>query len=346
MKKIFIFGLISMLFYSCKNDNKVENVERAFYYWKSDNSLNSETENKLNANKVNKIYVKFFEIDYSEATGNYPYDKLYSYGTMFENIENLSIVPTIFIKNEIFKYNSEKDLDKLSDNIVFLINKRCGEKFKNAKLTDEIQIDCDWTKSTKEKYFYLLKKIKEDSKKKISCTLRLYPYKYQEKMGVPPVDKAMLMCYNLVKPLTNSNKNSILDINELKSYLNEKRSYPIHLDVALPVFSWSQLYQNNHFQKLINIRSIELSGFTKEIKPMWYEVTKDTSFSWDNYYRIGDQIKCEEVSTKTINESIAIIKKNVILDKNTTIALFDLDNSIFTKYTDEEISSFYSTFSK
>ena len=234
----------------------------------------------------------------------------------------------------------------MADDIVFLIDKRSKEKFAEVKVNDEIQIDCDWTKSTKDKYFYLLKKIKEKSKKQISCTLRLYPYKYPDIMGVPPVDKATLMCYNLVQPLTQKDKNSILDIKELKSYLNKKRSYPVHLDIALPVFSWSQLYQNNYFQELVNISSVELKTFAKEIKPMWFEVEKDTSLDWGSYYRIGDQIKCEEVSTETLQEAIAIIKENVELDKTTTITLFDIDDSTFKKYTDEEISSFYTAFSK
>jgi hypothetical protein len=346
MNKILVIGVVSLFLFSCTRGKEVQNIERAFYYWKSDNSLSAVGENKLSANKVNKIYVKFFEVDYSEAMGNYPYDKLYSYGTMFKSVDSVSVVPTIFIKNELFAHNTEKDLDKLADNIVYLINKRCDEKFRNANVVDEIQIDCDWTKSTKEKYFYLLKKVKELSKKQISCTLRLYPYKYKEIMGVPPVDKAMLMCYNLVKPLSKGNTNSILDLEELKSYLNEKRSYPIHLDIALPVYSWSQLYQNNHFQKLIKVNSVELKSFTKQIKPMWYEVTKDTSTSWNNYYRVGDQIKCEEVATETLNKAIALIKKNVQLDENTTIALFDLDDSTFIKYTNEEISGFYSSFTK
>lgn len=346
MKKMLFLGILSLFLFSCKNDNKVRNVERAFYYWKSDNSLNYATENKLSENKVTKVYVKFFEIDYSEAIGNFPYDKLSSYGELLNGSENISVIPTIFIKNEIFKYNSEKELDILTENIIFLINKKYDDKFKKKKPLNEIQIDCDWTKSTKDKYFYLLKKIKEKSKKDISCTLRLYPYKYKEIMGVPPVDKVMLMCYNLVKPLTNSNKNSILDIDELKSYLNKKREYPIHLDIALPVFSWSQLYQNNHFQKLITISSSELKTFTKEIKPMWYEVTKDTSLNWGEYYRVADQIKCEEVSAKIMIDAINIIKTNVSLDETTTIALFDLDDSVFMKYNNEEISSFYSTFSK
>lgn len=346
MKKIVFLGMISLFLFSCNDDNKVQNVERAFYYWKSSGSMNSEIESKLISNKIKKVYVKFFEIDYSEAMGNYPYDKVDSYYEMLDSHLGISVVPTVFIKNEIFKYNSEKDLDVLADNIVFLINKRCDEKFKKSSIANEIQIDCDWTKSTKEKYFYLLKKIKQDSKKQISCTLRLYPYKYSEIMGVPPVDKAMLMCYNLVRPLTKSNKNSILDIDELKSYLDKKRDYPVHLDVALPIFTWSQLYQNNHFQKLVDLSSADMEGFTKEIKPMWYEVTKDTTLNWNDYYRVADQIKCEEVSAKTLNEAIAIIKKNVSLDADTTISLFDLDESTFKKYSHEEITGFYDTFTK
>lgn len=345
-KKILLLASFLLLLVSCQKEHKAVKVERAFYYWKSDNSINLDMENHLKTLDVKKMYVKFFEVDYSEATGNYPYDKLYSYGNLFETNGNLVVIPTVFVKNEIFKYNTEKDLDKLADNIVFLINKRSKEKFKNVTVADEIQIDCDWTKSTKEKYFYLLKKIKEDSKKQISCTLRLYPYKYQQIMGVPPVDKATLMCYNLIKPMTNSDKNSILDINELKSYLDARRSYPVHLDVALPVFGWTQLYQNNHFQKLIDLSSEDIKSFAKPIKPMWYEVTKDTSMNWREYYRIADQIKCEEVSAAAINQAISVIKNNVEFDGTTTIALFDLNYSTFSKYSDEQISGFYSTFSK
>ena len=139
-----------------------------------------------------------------------------------------------------------------------VINKYCYyenyDKTKD-KIFDfnEIQIDCDWTKYSKEKYFYLLKKIKELSDKKLSCTLRLYPYKYPDIMGVPPVDKATLMCYNLIKPLSQQNKNSILDIEELKKYLNEKKSSPLHLDIVLPTFYWTQLYQNNQFVQLLGL---------------------------------------------------------------------------------------------
>jgi hypothetical protein len=347
MKKNILFLLVSCLFLSCsKKESKVENVERAFYYWKSTTSFSDVAIEKIRNLKIKKIYIKLFEVDYNETMGNFPYEKNRPNEYDLRKLDSVAIVPTIFIKNEIFQYNSEKSLDALADNIVFLTDKFHKENGQSIFEYSEIQIDCDWTKSTKDKYFYLLKKIKELSKKEISCTLRLYPYKYPDIMGVPPVDKAMLMCYNLIKPLSNKDKNSILDLNELKSYLDKKRTYPVHLDVALPVFYWTQWYQNNRFSGLLNINSTDITGFTKLVKPMWYEVTKDSTYQYETLFKKGDQIKCEEVEPATISEAISIIKQHVALDKNTTISLFHLDSSTFKKYNNEEISSFYSSFSK
>jgi hypothetical protein len=350
MKKILVLVLFSAFLFSCKNDNKVENVERAFYYWKG-NSLGQENLGQIKKLNLNKLYVKLFEVDYSEARGNFPFEKNRPRYYDFKELDSLEVVPTIYIKNGIFQYNDEKSLDKLADNIVFLINKYSikvdySDRKEQVFNYNEIQIDCDWTKSTKDKYFYLLKKIKELSKKELSCTLRLYPYKYSDIMGVPPVDKATLMCYNLIKPLSQKDKNSILDIEELKKYLNKKKSYPVHLDIALPTFYWTQLYQNNRFAQLVNLSTNEVKSFAKNTKPLWYQVEKDTSINYETYLKMGDQLKCEDVSTNTINEAIAIIKKNVKLDKNTTISLFDLDSSTFTQYTNEEISGFYNSFIK
>jgi hypothetical protein len=345
MRKYLGIILFVNLFYSCQTESKVESVERSFYVWGSSNFDQSVKDN-LNKQKIKKLYIKYFEVAYSETMGNFPQDKLSIYSYEFQDIDSLQIVPTIFIKNEIFSFNDEKKLDALADNIVYLITKFNNEKLEKNTIVDEIQIDCDWTKTTRKKYFYLLKKIKQISKKEISCTLRLYPYKYSDLMGVPPVDKVTLMCYNLIKPLTNKDQNSILDINELKLYLDKKRDYPLHIDIALPVFNWTQLYQNNQFAGLKQIDKSQIQTFAKLVKPMWYEVNKDTTIDWSDYYRIGDQIKYEEVSNETLQQAINIIKKNIQLDKKTTITLFSLDNGTFNKYKDEEISSYYNSFTE
>ncbi|MBP1673096.1 MAG: hypothetical protein H6Q25_911 [Bacteroidetes bacterium] len=350
MKKTLILFCLSLLLVSCNQNDKVIHVERAFYCWKNPD-VSRENMDLLQKNNISKIYMKLFEIDYSETMGNYPFNKNQPWYYRDFLKDSLEVIPTIFIKNEIFKYNDEKSLDKLADNIVYLIEKYSYYTDyydnKKEKIFDykEIQIDCDWTKSTKEQYFYLLKKIKQLSHKKISCTLRLYAYKYPKSMGVPPVDKAMLMCYNLIKPLSEHNKNSILDIPELKKYLDKKRSYPLHLDIALPTFYWTQMYQNNRFVKLIKYSPKEIKTFTKQVKPFWYLVERDTVINYE-YFKMGDQLKCEEVSAETINQAIDWIKKMVSLDKNTTISLFDLDDNTFKQYSHEEISGFYNRFTE
>jgi len=350
MKRIFL-GIISSLFlFSCNNKHIVEHVDRAFYFWKSNSSIDDENLKKIKELRVRKLYVKLFEVDYSEARGNYPFEKNRMSRNELQKTDSITVIPTVFIKNGIFQFNDEKSLNQLADNIVFLIEKYSKDEYDvKTKIFEynEIQIDCDWTKSTKDKYFYLLKKVKELSKKELSCTLRLYPYKYPDVMGVPPVDKVSLMCYNIIKPLSRKDKNSILDIDELKKYLGKKKSYPVHIDVALPVFYWTQLYQNNQFVKLLDFSTNEVREFAKPKEPLWYEVKKDTSFNYgETYLKAGDQIKSEEIAVATINEAISLIKKQVDLDKTTTISLFDLDASTFKQYSNEEISGFYDGFTK
>ncbi|MFD1603163.1 hypothetical protein ACFSJW_06315 [Flavobacterium artemisiae] len=317
-------------------------MEKSFYYWKSNSWDFTERENAVIKDlKIRKLHVKFFEVDHNDEFGDFPISKstLHPYGE-----DSIAIVPTVFIKNEVFKVNDKKALDSLVYNVNFLINKYTQERFEKNPVT-EFQMDCDWTLKTKDNYFYFLKKLKQVSKKDISCTLRLYPYKYPEKMGVPPVDKATLMCYNLINPLENKAKNSILDLNELKLYLNKKSKYPLHLDIALPIYSWMQVYQNNKFTTVLYSGHENISISLKQIKPLWYEVTQDLVH--DNFYlRVGDKIKYERITPEKINEAIEIIKENVALDDYTMVTLFHLDEEQLRNYTNEELSGFYTNFSK
>lgn len=345
MKNTFLFLLFVLCLLSC--ENKVESVEKAFYYWKSDSYSLSEKEKDILKNQdIKKLYVKFFEVDYSEAMGNFPVSKTsYSYYTCCDGEKaGYEVIPAVYIRNIVFQKSSEKELDQLADNVNYLVDKYALEKMDSLKVS-EIQIDCDWTESTKNKYFYFLKKLKPLSKKQISATLRLYPYKYPDKMGVPPVDKVTLMCYNLINPLEDKSKNSILDLKELESYLSGSKKYPLHLDIALPVYSWMQIYQNNRFTGII-YNGNQLKKSLKSIKPMWFEVTKDTAMDYQTYLRIGDKIKYEEITADKINQAIELIKKHVKFDKNITVTLFHLDENQLNNYTDEEISSFYSRFAK
>jgi hypothetical protein len=343
VKLLFLITVSFIIITGCKGDGKVSKVHRAAYIWE-ESSL-SDIKSNLAELEINKLYLKYFEVDYNESMGNFPYNKQKPSPYQLQELtEKLKIIPCIFIRNEIFQYNDEKKLNELAEDIVFLIDKYNKEAENTKNLSDEIQIDCDWTLSTKEKYFYLLKQIKSKSKKTISCTLRLYPYKYSDKMGVPPVDKVSLMCYNLISPLKADSKNSILDIDEFKKYFDKKIDYPLHIDIALPIYNWSLIYQNGLFSSSSKINSSQIKSFAKESKPMWFDIKRDSSFGYNSYLRKGDRVKCEEVSVETLNNAIDIINKNVYLESEITVSLYDINSYTFTKYSNENFNQFYTQF--
>ena len=89
----------------------------------------------------------------------------------------------------------------------------------------------------------------------------------------------------------------------------------------------------------------ELLDFSIKKNSLWNEVNKDTVIN-NNYFRKGDLIKYESISSEVINRTIIILKKRVELDDTATITLFHLDNSNTNKYSYETLTSFYTNFSK
>lgn len=344
MKKLLLLAFLPLLFLACENKSHVTQVDRAFYYWKSTGGNNlAYTDSLSRYLKLKKLYVKFFEVEHDALMGNNPTVKTNL--REYDSISASEIIPTVYIRNEVFLKTSQKGLDSLADNVHFLIDKFLTDRFPAFKAgVKEYQMDCDWTPKYKDNFFYFLKKLKQVSHKQLSCTLRLYPYKYPDKMGVPPVDKAMLMCYNLSHPLEHKDSNSILDTDELKSYLKGSEKYPLHLDVALPVYSWALLYQNETFKGIIYNTQFIDSTYAP-VRPMWYRATQDKNVD-EFFIRKGDLLKKETVDAAAINKAIAMVKEYVALKDTVTVSLFYLDNEQLKPYKYEEIAGFYSAFTQ
>lgn len=355
---IFSFLLVAFLLWTACSEKPKTVVQRSFYFWKNNSSfLSPEELNALRDLKNQKLYIKFFEVDKSDAFGTIPIAKTqlrlddYSHKYYFEQDSLLAkvmlaqeIVPVVFVKNEIFYSITDSSLDALADNMNFLIGKYYNERMGKAGFSyKEIQVDCDWTIKTKDRYFYLLKALKKISGKTLSCTLRLYPYKYPKLMGIPPADKATLMCYNLINPLESEDQNSILDTEELEKYLAGAAVYPLHLDIALPVFSWMQVYQGNSFAGIISAGELDRKSDLKLIKPLWFEVEQD-KVAGGLYLREGDKIKFEEVTTQTIDRTISMLKDKIAFDDTLTVTFFHLDGATIKNYSNETLSGFYTDF--
>ncbi|WP_207392401.1 hypothetical protein, partial [Paracoccus nototheniae] len=162
MKKMLLLGMLSAFLFSCKNNSKIEIVDRAFYYWKSDDSSLKDNEQEIiDTLKIKKMYFKFFEVKHDETMGNITISKTDFYSNMSDDSSKKKgswiIVPTMFIKNDVFIKSSKKEIDTLASNINHLISKIYKEKFSNYNNYNEVQIDCDWTLKSKDNYFYFLK---------------------------------------------------------------------------------------------------------------------------------------------------------------------------------------------
>lgn len=342
---VFLLCITGLLFNACTgNNNRSPGVttEPSFYHWKSFFAPTNSDLAVLKNNKVKNIYLRFFDVDWN-TTNNQPSPiaQVRIPDAAIFSDQKLGVIPTIFITNECIQKISLEQCGPLAENIYKLINDIAViNKIDSIK---EIQIDCDWTASTKDKYFSLLESLQKiDTLRLYSVTIRLFQVKYKNDAGVPPVKKGLLMCYNmgnLKSPLTN---NSILDVDEMKKYTSNLDTYPLPLDVAFPLFSWHVLFRENGYAGLIqNINNEELKWLSKQVGKNRFEIIRDTT--WNNVsLKKGDVLRYENSSYEDIMESAAAIKQKI---KNTSLrlSLYHLDSIILSKYSTHEIENIFSS---
>ena len=256
-------------------------------------------------------------------------------------LEDITIIPAIFITNRSLK---NYPLEKMEDLGMHILNKI----FEIKQDIPEIQMDCDWTGSTKEKYFRLLNFFKKNLSKKnikLSATIRLHQVKYFDRTGVPPVDKGMLMFYNTGEVQDPITENSILDISTAKNYLQNFKIYPLELDVALPIFSWGVLFRNGKMIKLItNLREDDLqdeSRFLKKDKNH-FQVIKSTYIDGRYLYQ-DDEIRLEVVKLEQLKMAGQILK-TAIPTNDLTISFYHLDTETIKHYPYEDLQNICNIF--
>lgn len=294
MKNIFYYLCIFFLFFSCSESN---NHKIDFYYWRSNFEINQEEKNVVKDLNVENIYIRFFDVDKTNFSPK-PIGTINNF-----NAEALEVnyIPTVFITNRTFQNLSKEQVQQLASNVNKLIKEIAVSS--NLITFTEIQIDCDWTKSTKSNYFMFLEELKKYSNKNLSATLRLHQVKFKDREGVPPLDKMVLMCYATENPNEVKEKNSILDLQLAKDYLHNLEDYPITLDVALPIYSWAIV--TNHLGKIKLINSFTEKDLIN--KPVVnkgngiYDVTDD--FFLEKFYvSKGFKIKVEAISEETLSD--------------------------------------------
>ncbi len=167
----------------------------------------------------------------------------------------------------------------------------------------------------------------------LSATIRLHQIKYFQKTGVPPVQRGMLMYYNMGEVQNVNAINSILDNQVGRQYLANLRDYPLPLDVALPLFQWGVLFRNNRMIKLINQLEVgdlsDIQRFAKKGENTW-KVVKSTYLNGYYLYK-NDLIRLEKVQLEQLAEA-ALLLQSKLRRADRNVVFYHLDSKVILHF--------------
>lgn len=348
---LLAFCFVCSALLSCNSEAQPEPAPPSFYHWKTHFQITPYEHRYLDSLGVEKIFAKFFDVDW-DATASVPVP-LAMVEMDTTSLVGLEIVPTIFITNRTLINLPMQEVDSLARRILQKISQLATEQPK------EIQFDCDWTSQTRDKYFALLDAARRSASAsftfsnhhpplKISATIRLHQLKYPNETGVPPVDRGMLMCYNMGDLEEWATENSILDSKVAASYLPEASTvnYPLPLDVALPIFRWGVLFRDGEMIKLFNnLSASDLQDSARFLKTAAnrYEVVRNT-YLYAHYLYAGDQIRLEAADPASVSRMARLLNNKVSVPHKFTIAFYHLDSTDLRFFPKETIMTILDEF--
>ncbi|WP_117595763.1 hypothetical protein [Flavobacterium sp. Root420] len=321
IKKSFLIFFVFLVTACSKNDKPII----AFYYWKTIFKLSETEKEVLKDNNVEKLYIRYFDIGlHPETTEPIPVSPIH----FQDNITKFDIVPVIFIQNKVM-LKSNIDIKNLAEKTLHLVNEI---NTKNNIVCNEIQIDCDWTLASKENYLKFIEHFKKLSYKKLSATIRLHQVKYFKRTKIPNVDSGVLMYYNM-GTIAPDSINSIYNHQIAEKYLKSLKKYPLHLDIALPIYSWAIHIRN---QKVIGLRSkLNVAQLKKDrnfeqINALFFKVKK-SNYKNGFFYEEEDMLKIEAISAEDLKIMGEELSEN-LANTPKEIIFYDLDEFNLKNY--------------
>lgn len=321
IKRFFWCSLLFLLIACGKNDKPII----AFYYWKTVLKFSKTEKEILKDNNVTKLYVRYFDIGLNPKTEEpIPLSPIH----FQENINNFEIVPVVYIQNKVMLLPN-LDVDDLAQKTVDFVE---DINSKNKISCQQIQIDCDWTLSSKDNYLKFIEQFKKLSQKKLSATIRLHQVKYFKKTKIPNVDSGVLMYYNM-GTIANDSANSIYSQKISEKYLKSLKKYPLHLDFALPIYSWAVHIRNKNvigLRSKLNVSELKKDSNFQQISPIFFKVRSST-YKNGIFYEENDLLKTEAISSEDLIEMAEDLNKNVAQAPK-EILFYDLDEFNLKNY--------------
>ncbi|MFM8363011.1 MAG: hypothetical protein ACKOA4_09965 [Haliscomenobacter sp.] len=313
----------------------------AFYHWKTTLQLSEEESRYLQRVQAGRLYVRVFDVDWDPEYGDAVPLAQVQIGPFKGS--GLEIVPAVFITNRTLKQLPPGEIPRLADRI---LKKATALKFHFPdSLIPEIQIDCDWTAGTRAAYFRLLRHIRKGAAAeglRLSATVRLHQFSGYDRTGVPPVDRAMLMCYNTGDLEGWEEENSIYQESDARRYLGRHIAYPLPFDVALPAFRWGVLFRDGHLIRLIHgldPTDLQRAAF-KQTGPRRYRVEKSTYLDGYYLYR-GDRIRLESTGLADMQSAFDLVRPSLKPGMSFALSVYHLDTTLVQRISHGSMARFF-----
>ncbi len=331
--------LTAVIFFCCGlliSCQRRHEVESSFYYWKTAYQANIAEQAYVRELGAKRLFIRIMDVDNQGPNGEaIPVSPIEFKEPLPDSVE---LVPVVFLVNNVLRDQSAAQLDDLAGRLYGFVQGKVKQGGK-ARF-DELQIDCDWTAGTRDAYFYLLERLREltDDGVVLSATLRLHQVRNVHSSGIPPVDRVLLMCYNMGNLRKFGAHNSILDMEEMETYLaGYLADYPLPLDVALPLFSWSVVFRGEQY-----------TGISKRLDSKWLADTALFDRLPDSCLyrlksplpeaglRIGDVIRREEIRHADLSMAADFLVRH-LPRKPFTLLFYHLDDQVLTSFSYETL---------
>lgn len=277
-------------------------LQTTFYHWQTRLAPDSTARALLAEYNCDRLYAKAFDVVW-QAGRPEPTALL----ELADTTGLPTLVPVVFITNEVMKNYPTHKMPQLAADILGLTRELLRE-------FPELQLDCDWTARTRVPYFTLLSAMRELlGEVPLSCTVRLHQYRDTETQGIPPLERATLMAYNVGDLNRWETENSIVDTTILKQYLAGADDYPLDLDLAVAVYDWVAVYRRGNLTYLIN--EPELAELTDTarfalLSPNRWTV-KQSTYLDGLYLYAGDQLRREIAPPELVGVQTEVLRRHV-----------------------------------
>lgn len=311
---------------------------RGIYYWKTTFNLSDWDQEFLREHEIKRIYMRLFDVVY-----DFDYDgdrKPVPQATIRFNDplpEGVEIVPVVYITLRAMERVCP-DSDFSTDEFAYLLYKRIKAMAVGNGFSDfrEVQLDCDWTVSTKDNFFSLcvaLGELFREDGVLLSSTIRLHQLRFEP----PPVDKGVLMLYNTGAFYKPDTKNSILDKADVEPYFSQPVEYDLPLSLAFPVFSWSlQFDKDGYFIRILHYD--DFGSQFRHVGGYTYTYTFEDNEHCYDYIGEGDRIRHEAPDYSEIQLVKELVTSRICSPLCGNV-IYHLDSLELSRFTKEEIDS-------